>query len=418
MPGHQIDSYRARVTTSAHLSPRVYELRIGARLDARWAATFVGLTLTYRADGTTVLRGPLRDQTALHGLLAQIRDAGLPLLSVTQLGDDLVTPGRMRAAVYHRFGGPEVVQLEEVDRPVPGAGELLVRVHATTVSAADHRTRARDVPPGLLLPSSLVLGFFRPRRPVLGMDVAGVVVAAGTGVEAFTPGDEVIAMLGSRFGGHAEYAIVKATDAVVRKPASLTFEEAVALVFGGLTARAYLRQSGIRAGSRVLVNGASGAVGTAVVQLAAAAGAHVTGVASRANHELVTSLGAERVIDYATDDFATDGSSYDVVVDCVGNAPVDRVRGCLAPGASVLLVAGDLRSLLSVRRHARRLGITVVTGPGLYAAGDLAHVTALAEDGGFRPVIDRTVPFERISDAHAYVDGGRKRGSVVVSIHS
>jgi NADPH:quinone reductase-like Zn-dependent oxidoreductase len=418
MPGHQIDSYRARVTTSPHLSPRVYELRIGARLDARWAATFVGLTLTYRADGTTVLRGPMRDQTALHGLLAQIRDAGLPLLSVTQLGDDLVTPGRMRAAVYRRFGGPEVVRLEEVDRPAPGAGELLVRVHATTVSAADHRTRARDVPPGLLLPSSLVLGFFRPRRRILGMDVAGVVVAAGAGVEAFAPGDEVIAMLGSRFGGHAEYAIVKATDAVVRKPSSLTFEEAVALVFGGITARAYLRQSGIRAGSRVLVNGASGAVGTAVVQLAAAAGAHVTGVASRANHELVTSLGAERVIDYATDDFAADGSTYDVVVDCVGNAPVNRVRGCLAPAASVLLVAGDLGSLLGASRQARRLGITVVTGPGPYAAGDLAHVAALAEDGGFRPVIDRTVPFDRIADAHAYVDTGRKRGAVVVSIHS
>src|SRR5690606_11715749 len=143
-------------------------------------------------------------QAALHGILGRVRDAGLPLVSVTRVGDPAAT-SRMTAAVYRRFGGPEVVRLEEVSRPVPGAGELRVRVHATTVSAADHRTRARDVPPSLLLPSSLVLGFFRPRRPVLGMDLAGTVVAIGAGVDRFAPGDGVIAMLGSRFGGHAEY---------------------------------------------------------------------------------------------------------------------------------------------------------------------------------------------------------------------
>jgi NADPH:quinone reductase-like Zn-dependent oxidoreductase len=324
---------------------------------------------------------------------------------------------RMTAAVYRRFGGPEVVSLEECPRPHAGAGELLVRVRATTVSAADHRARARDVPPGLLLPSSLVLGFLRPRRPVLGMDVVGDVVAVGEGVTTFSPGDAVIGMLGSRFGGHAEYAILHATDAVVAAPASLSPAEAVALVFGGITAQAYLRQAAVRPGSRVLVNGASGAVGTAAVQLAKAAGAHVTGVSSRANHALVTSLGADAVIDYATRDFASGGERYDVIVDCVGNAPVSRVRGSVAPGGAVLLVAaGSLRQLFAARGQARRLGISVVTEPGAYRAEDLAHVVALAESGAFRPVIEHTFGIDRISDAHRLVDGGRKRGNVVVTI--
>jgi NADPH:quinone reductase-like Zn-dependent oxidoreductase len=402
MPDHHIGSYRARVTT--------YEIRIAGHLDRRWNATFDGMTISHREDATTTLRGDIADQAALHGLLAQLRDTGLTLLSVTEAGDT------MTAAVYERFGGPDVVHLAEAPRPRPGAGELLVRVRATTVSAADHRTRARDVPPGLLLPSSMVLGFFRPRRPVLGMDVAGDVVAVGDGVEGFAPGDAVLAMLGSRFGGHAEYAILKATDAVAAAPGSMPASEAVALVFGGITARAYLRQAAVDPGARVLVNGASGAVGTALVQLAKAAGAHVTGVSSAANHALVTSLGADRVIDYATHDFAADGSTYDVIADCVGNAPVARVHGSLEPGGAALLVAADLGSLLAAPRQARRHGITVVTGPGPYRADDLEQVVALAERGAFRPVVDRTFPFEQIAAAHRLVDSGRKRGSVVVTI--
>jgi NADPH:quinone reductase-like Zn-dependent oxidoreductase len=327
-------------------------------------------------------------------------------------------PSSMKAAVYHRFGGPEVVQIEDVVRPEPAAGEILIGVRATTVSAADHRTRARDVPAGLLLPSSLVLGFFRPRRPVLGMDVAGVVTAVGAGVTRFAPGDEVVAMLGSRFGGHAQYAIATATDAVAMKPASLTFEQAVSLVFGGITARSFLNQVTFGAGSRVLVNGASGAVGTAAVQLAKAAGAHVTGVSSAVNADLVTSLGADRTIDYTATDFAHEGLTYDVIVDCVGNAPVARVRDIVNRGGGVLLVAGNLRSLITASRNARRLGISVITTPGAYRSEDLEHILALAEQGVVRPTIDSTYPFDQIFAAHRHVDAGRKRGSVVVTIPS
>jgi NADPH:quinone reductase-like Zn-dependent oxidoreductase len=324
----------------------------------------------------------------------------------------------MQAAVYRRFGGPDVVEITELSRPAPAAGQILIKVRATTVSAADHRTRARDVPPGLLIPSSLVLGFFRPRRPVLGMDVAGVVVAVGEHVDRFAPGDEVLAMLGSRFGGHAEYAIAAASDAIAVKPSSISFEEAVSLVFGGITARGYLNQVAIGPGTTVLVNGASGAVGSAVVQLAKAAGAQVTGVSSKTNEALVTSLGADRTIDYTNLDFTSDGATYDVIVDCVGNAPVARVHNSLNAGGAVLLVAGDLRSILSARGQARRYGITVITGPGAYRSEDLEHIVDLAERGAFRPTIDRTFPFEQISAAHRYVDTGRKRGSVVVTVSS
>lgn len=322
----------------------------------------------------------------------------------------------MNAAVYRRFGAPEVVRIEEIANLEPKSGEVLIRVHATTVSAADHRSRSKDIPAGLMLPSSLVLGFFRPRRRVLGMDVAGVVVSVGDDVTAFEPGDEVVAMLGSRFGGHAEYAVVKATDAVAHKPERLSFAEAASLVFGGITAQAYLNQTTITAGTTVLVNGASGAVGTAVVQLASAVGARVTAVCSESNRELMARLGASRTIDYTTQDFAAEDVTYDVVVDCVGNAPVDRVRGILNPGGAVLLVAADLRSLLSAKRDARKYGITVVTGPGDYRAADLKHVMYLAQIDDIAPVIDRQYPLGDIASAHRYVDTGRKRGSVVITV--
>lgn len=324
----------------------------------------------------------------------------------------------MQAAVYRHFGGPDVVTIVDVERPRPGPGEILVRVKATTVSAADHRARSRDVPAGLLVPSSFVLGFRRPKRPILGMDVAGVVVAVGDHVDRFAVGDEVLAMLGTAFGGHAEYAIVTAADAIATKPSSLTFDDAVSLVFGGITARGYLHQITLRQGTTALVNGASGAVGTAMVQLAKAAGAHVTGVTSERNSSLVTALGADRTITYDAVDFASESTRYDVIVDCVGNAPVARVRNSLNTGGAVLLVAADLRSLISASRQAKRYGITVITGPGTYRSDDLEHLVDLAERASFVPTIDRTYPFQLISDAHRFVDGGHKRGSVVVTIPS
>ncbi len=324
----------------------------------------------------------------------------------------------MRAAVHRRFGGPDVVRVEDVPVPSVGRSEVLVRVHASTVSAADRRARSLDVPGGLWLPSALSLGVRRPRHPVLGMDAAGTVAAVGADVTRFAPGDEVIAMLGARFGGHAEYAVVDQDAAITAKPGAMGFEDAVTLVFGGITARAYLRQVDLAPGARVLVNGASGAVGTAMVQLAHHAGAHVTAVCSGPNADLVTRLGADRVVDHTAEDFTTRDGWYDVVVDCVGNAPFTRVRHLLAPGGALLLVVADLRGLLTAGWHTRRTGHRVVTAPGPYRADDLAHLVQLADAGRYQPVRETTVDLDDITTGHRLADTGRKRGNVVVRIAS
>jgi NADPH:quinone reductase-like Zn-dependent oxidoreductase len=323
---------------------------------------------------------------------------------------------RMRAAVAHRFGGPEVVHIEEVSKPTPKADEVLVRVHASTVSIADHRTRSRDLPKGMWFYIPLALGIFRPRKPVLGMDVAGVVEAVGGDVTGFAPGDEVIAMVGAAFGGHAEYVCVPQSNAIAPKPRNLTMEEAVTLVFGGYTALAYLNHVDLEPGDEVLVNGASGAVGTAAVQLAKLRGAKVTAVCSGANAELVTSLGADRVIDYTVEDFTTNGQTYDAIVECVGNAPFKRVERSIKPGGALLLVITSLMGMLRASRDSKRSGKLVTFAGAPVTGDDLASLVRLAESGAYRPVIDRTYDLAEVVEAHRYVDIGRKRGNVVLRI--
>ncbi|SDY82565.1 NADPH:quinone reductase [Geodermatophilus africanus] len=322
----------------------------------------------------------------------------------------------MRAAVYRRFGGPDTVRVDQVPRPTVGTDDVLIRVHASTVSAADHRARSREVPRGLGLLAAMGIGLFRPKRPVLGFDVAGVVEAVGANVTAFGQGDEVIAMTGAYFGGHAEYARVPGGAAIAHKPRNMSFENAVTLVFGGLTARCFLQQAHPAPGAAVLVNGASGAVGTAAVQLAAYAGAHVTGVCSGGNRELVTSLGADRVIDYTTEDFTAGPASYDVIVDCVGNDPFERVRHLLKPGGALLLVITDLPGLLLAPLRSRRTGHLVTADVGRPTAEDLAFLVDLAEAGSFQAVRDRTYDLADVAEAHRYVDTGRKRGNVVLRL--
>ncbi|MEF3402303.1 NAD(P)-dependent alcohol dehydrogenase [Agromyces sp. CCNWLW203] len=330
----------------------------------------------------------------------------------------------MRAAVTERFGAPEVVHVAEVPKPEPGPGELLVRVRASTVSIADHRLRSRSVPRGLGLAVGPVIGFLRPRKPVLGMEAAGVVERIGEGVARFMPGDEVIVMHGARMGCHAEFVVVEADGDVAPKPANLSFEEAAAIVFGGHTALRFLDSVTVGPGSRVLVNGASGAVGSAAVQLAAARGAHVTAVTSGRNTELVRSLGASEVVDYTREDFAAgsgsgasaDASRYDVIVECVGNAPFGRVAHLLRPGGALLLVIADLPSILAAGMQSRRSGLVVDHRGGSMRRAGMERLAALAESGALRPVIDRVFDLDEIVEAHRYVDTGRKRGSVVLRV--
>jgi len=322
----------------------------------------------------------------------------------------------VKAAVYRKFGGPEVVRLEEVPKPSPGSGDVLIKVHATTLSIADHRMRSRKLPKGLWFFGPLVLGVFGPRKPILGMDAAGIVEAVGANVTRFKPGDAVIALPEANFGSHAEYLCVPENSAITLKPENMSFEASVTLAFGGQTALRFLRRAKLKPGDEVLVNGASGAVGTAAVQLAKHFGAVVTGVCSGANGDLVRSLGAAHVIDYTKEDFASTGKRYDVIVECVGNAPFERVSGSIKPGGALLLVITGLKGMLGAARNSRKSGKLVSWSNSKPLAEELAFLVRLAEAGEYRAIIDRTYEFDEIVEAHRYVDTGRKRGNVVVRV--
>lgn len=320
----------------------------------------------------------------------------------------------MKAAVARRYGPPHVVEIADVPRPTLRPADVLIKVRATTVTAADWRLRSRNVPRGFGLFIRVAVGFSRPRDPIFGCELAGEVVAIGPSVTRFKPGDKVFA---ARMGNcHAEYAAIR-EDAVALMPANLGFGEAAALTFGGLTALTFLRDKGrIKAGDSVLVNGASGAVGCAAVQLAKHFGAEVTGVCSAGNAELVKSLGADRVIDYAAEDFTRNGERYDIIFDAVGNCSFARCKTALAPGGRLLLVVGTLGQMIGAMVWSSRAGRKVLSGVASVRAANLDFLRALAESGAYQPFIDRTYPFARIADAHAYVDTGRKRGNVVVTV--
>jgi len=319
----------------------------------------------------------------------------------------------MKAAVYRRYGPPDVVSIEEVPRPEPRPNEVLVKVRATTVSAGDARLRSARVPPGFGLLLRLGFGLSGPRRQILGWEFSGEVAALGSSASRAALGDRVF---GTRMGSHAEYVAVP-QDNLAPIPATLRFEDAAALVFGGMTSLFYLRNLGkIRPGERVLINGASGAVGTAAVQLAKHFGATVTGVCSASNAQLVRSLGAERTIDYAKEDFTQTGEPYDIILDAVGNCTFARCKRALSSGGRLLLVVASLGQIFGAMLRPSRDGRRVLAGVGSPRVEDLRFLGALAESGALKPVIDRTYPLSRIRDAHAYVDTGRKKGSVVITL--
>lgn len=326
-------------------------------------------------------------------------------------------PAMMKALVARRYGAPDVVELADVPMPLVGARDVLIRVHASTVSSGDWRARALALPPGFRLLGRLFFGVFRPRRPVLGTELAGVVEAVGRSVTRFQPGDEVFAFPGGAYGSHAEYRAMPESGLIAKKPASLTFEQAAALSFGGTAALSFLRDKGrIQRGDRVLVVGASGAVGTAAVQLARHFGAHVTGVCSTANVELVRSLGASHVIDYTQEDFAKNGETYDLIVDTTATVPLSRCEQSLKPNGRLLVVQGSLAQAFGWERPSRGSGKAVIAGLPRITADDLGLLADLAAQGACVPVIDQVYPWSRAVEAHALVDTGRKRGSVVLTI--
>jgi NADPH:quinone reductase-like Zn-dependent oxidoreductase len=323
----------------------------------------------------------------------------------------------MKAAVYERYGPPDVVFLKDVEKPTPKDDEVLIRTRATTVTSADWRMRSLSAPVGFGWVMRLVLGFSRPRQPMLGMELAGEIESVGKGVRRFKVGDPVFAFSGSRFGMgcHAEYRCMPEEGPVALKPTNLSFEEAAALSFGGTTALDFFRRGKLLAGETILINGASGAVGTAAVQLAKHIGAEVTGVSSTANIELVRSLGAAHVIDYTREDFTRNGVRYDMIMDIAGTAPFSRCKSSLRKGGRLLMVLGGLPDMLRIPWDSLTSGRRIIAGPAAERADDLRTLATLAEAGAFRPVIDRCFPFEQIVDAHRVVDTGRKRGNLVVT---
>lgn len=322
----------------------------------------------------------------------------------------------MRAAVYERYGPPEVVSVRDVPTPAPKEGEVLIRIRATTVSTGDWRARSLALPPGFGPLGRLAFGVLRPRQPILGTELSGIVEAVGAGVDELSAGDEVFAFADARMGCHAEFRCLSASGLVARKPTNLSFEQAAALSFGGMTMMSFFRRGALASGERVLVNGASGCVGSAAVQLARHFGAEVTAVCSRANLEFVRALGAQQVIDYTTEDFAASGETYDVIVDTVGNAGYARVRRSLAKRGRLLVVLGGFLDLLFAPLAGRARGQRVIAGPAIGRVEDLHRLAAIASAGAFTPVIDQIYPLERIVDAHHRVETGHKRGSVVVQV--
>jgi len=328
----------------------------------------------------------------------------------------------VKAYTYDRFGPPEVLTLNEVPKPVPGDHEVRVRINATTVTAGDWRVRSLDLPKGFGLLSRLALGFTRPRRPILGTELSGRIDATGKAVTGFQVGDEVFGFTGTHMGCHAEYRCLpveghgRKDEAVALKPASLGYEEAAALSFGGTTALSFFRKAKLQRGEKVLVVGASGGVGTAAVQLARHFGARVTGVCSTANLDLVRSIGAEQVIDYTKEDFTRNGERYDVIVDTAGTAPFSRCEGSLTEEGRLLVVLGALPEMLRAPWVSLTTRKKVIGGVASWGVEDLRFLAALAEAGQFRPVIDRRYRFEQMVEAHRHVDAGHKRGNVVVTV--
>ncbi|HVP48858.1 MAG TPA: NAD(P)-dependent alcohol dehydrogenase [Bryobacteraceae bacterium] len=322
----------------------------------------------------------------------------------------------MKAAVYTRYGPPDVVQIKDVEKPEPKDNEVLVRIHATTVSAADWRMR-RAVP--FLV--RFITGLWRPKKvQILGMEFAGEVESLGKAVTRFEEGDQVFGSNGFKFGAHAEYLCLPEDALLATKPVNMTFEEAAAALFGGVSALHFLRKATIQAGQKVLIYGASGSVGVFTVQLAKHFGAHVTAVCSTANLDLVESLGADEVVDYTREDFSRAGRVYDIVFDTVGKSGFSRSLKSLKRGGFYVRVGGSgrLLSILGGILQEKWASITgaarVIGGVAGGAAQDLSFLKGLIEAGKLRTVIDKRYSLDEIAEAHRYVEAGHKKGHVVI----
>ena len=321
----------------------------------------------------------------------------------------------MRAVVHDRYGPPDVLRVADVERPVPGEDQVLVKVHATTVTQTDCHIRRAD--PFFW---RFFAGLRRPRRRILGVELAGEVEAVGASVSEFAVGDHVFGASPGVFGAHAEFVCLRASGALAHKPADLSFEEAAAVCDGSYQALACLREADVKEGQRIVVYGASGSLGTAAVQLAKYYGAHVTAVCNTKNVELVRSLGADVVVDYLRDDYTRNGERYDAVIDAVGKHSFFRCRRALKPGGvfvatelGVLMVENLVLAQATKLVGDRRVRFSL----GRHSKADVVLLKELIEAGRYRPVVDRTYPLEDVVQATRYVETGQKTGNVVLTLN-
>ena len=322
----------------------------------------------------------------------------------------------MKAIIWTQYGSPDVLELREVEKPVPKDDEVLIKIIAATVFAGDCEMRRFDFPLSFWLPLRLMFGLFRPRVKILGQEVAGEIEAVGKNVTQFKPGDPVFAPTDSSFGAYAEYLCLPARLPIALKPSNMSFEEAATVPTGGLNALHFLRKGNIQSGQKVLINGAAGSIGSYAVQIAKSFGAEVTAVDSAEKLDMLRSIGADRVIDYRQQDFTQNGESYDVILDVVGKSHYSRsVRSLKAKGRYILgnpRFAGAIRGLWT-SMVSDKIVIAALTP---YRNEDLLFLKELIETGKIKSVIDRRFSLEQIADAHRYVETGQKSGHVVINV--
>ena len=326
----------------------------------------------------------------------------------------------MKAIVWTRYGPPEGLQLQEVDKPVPKDHEVLIRIRASNVTAGDCEARRLDFPLGLGPFVRLYVGPIRPKRiRILGQELAGEIESVGKDVTRFKEGDRVFASTGFGFGGYAEYVCLPERSdmgALARMPANMTFEEAAAVPVGGLEALHFLRKADLRSGRKLLINGAGGSIGTIGVQLAKHYGSEVTAVDSTKKLEMLRSLGADQVVDYTQEDFTQRGETYHAIFDVIGKSPYSPSIRAINEGGFYLLANPKLSHRLRARWTSMTSSKTVVSGAASHKPEDLAYLRELIEAGKLRTVIDHTFPLEETAEAHRYVERGGKLGNVIIAV--